>query len=108
MEMDWSLHASKGGKKAKKEHVPSESGRVQATFKTGPKNQLRWHDGYIFEAKPSDASWDYRIFFPIDSEDEWIHGSELPVNSMCFRKLHLPNTKASEEELRTAKAAMGE
>ena len=82
--------------------------RVQATFKTGPKNQLRWHDGYIFEAKPSDASWDYRIFFPIDSEDEWIHGSELPVNSMCFRKLHLPNTKASEEELRTAKAAMGE
>ena len=49
----------------------------------------------------------YRLFFPIDADDDWI---SPPFNdkSVCFRKPHLPDAKASAAELRSAAAALTE
>ena len=38
----------------------------------------------------------YRIFY-WDNRDEWIYGHKLPVESICFRKAHLPNTKETNK-----------
>ena len=38
----------------------------------------------------------YRIFY-WDNRDEWIYGHKLQVESICFRKAHLPNTKETNK-----------
>ena len=49
----------------------------------------------------------YRLFVPIDSNDEWV---EPPFDdeSVCFRKEHLQNLKASDEEMADARRALAE
>ena len=62
----------------------------------------------MFEVKGNECDYDYRLFFPIDSGDEWIFGAELPDKSIGFRKAHLSNPKATPAELRAAAAAVQE
>ena len=101
-----SLHRAKGGKACQRVE-PSEregvalslwalvsAGRIQATFPTGPKNKLQWHDGYVVaccEQRPEEGAryFKYRLFFPIGADDVWIW-PPFDDKSVCFRKAHLP------------------
>ena len=73
--------------------------RIKATFPTGPKNELRWHDGFVFDhnqlerEEGEDIEYQYTLFFPIDATDEVV---SAPFNGkdICFRKQHLPDPKA--------------
>ena len=47
----------------------------------------------------------YRLFFKIDLGDEWA-APPFKDKDLCFRKPHLSDPKASEQELRAATAAM--
>ena len=82
--------------------------RVQLTFPTGPRGQLGWHDGFVIDVNEKvsllGARQEYRVYFPIDSQDVRIWG---PWNdpSVCFRKAHLANIKASPAEVRQAQQA---
>ena len=80
--------------------------RIKATFPTGPKNELRWHDGFVVlygeiqddEGGPGTVH-QYSLFFPIDAA-----GCECttPFNGkdLCFRKPHLSaDPKASERKM---------
>ena len=54
--------------------------------------------------KCKNGGQEYRVYFPIDSQDVRIWG---PWNdpSVCFRKAHLANIKASPAEVRQAQQA---
>ena len=83
--------------------------RIKATFPTGPDQDLRWHDGFVTEHCEKEVGnatiFCYRLYIPVDSGDEWV---QPPFNdkSLCFRKAHLPDVKATAGELRSAKAAI--
>ena len=110
-----------GGQRPGYQYQPPSTGgeligwRVKATFPTGPRRELRWHDGYIFEHRAREVGTPprrvpmYRIFWPVDASDEWV---QPPFNdkSLCFRKAHLPlpDLKAGADELRAARAALAE
>ena len=86
--------------------------RIKATFPTGPRNELRWHDGFVFgctsmEREEGGTVDQYTIFFPIDMGCITAH---TPFNdkSICFRKQNLPDPKVSEREMARARAAQGE
>ena len=82
----------------------------KATFPTGPKNELRWHDCFVVDWRQNiqggQAAFDYLLFFPGDGVDpsEWVRGKELPHDSICFRKPNLPNPKVGERAIAAAKA----
>ena len=48
----------------------------------------------------------YRLFFPIDSQDEWVW-SPFNNNDLCFRKPNLSDPKVVEREMARAFAALG-
>ena len=107
-----------GGSKAGYQYNPPHSGdemlhwRVQCTFPTGPEKEFRWHPGIIIQVRIEihDGSQQpmYRVYFPIDSGDEWLRGSELPHKGVCFRKPHLSLPKATAEEVQKVARALGE
>ena len=83
--------------------------RIKATFPTGPKNELRWHDGFVVEYGEiqddeggAGTVHQYSLFFPIDAA-----GCECttPFNGkdLCFRKPHLSDPQASEREMTRAR-----
>ena len=88
--------------------------RREATFPTGPARELRWHPGYVFEAKVSVMDGarrvqSYRLFFPIDQQDEWVQ--EPLDKSLCFIKPSSQatgGTRLSAAELATARNAVCE
>jgi hypothetical protein len=49
--------------------------RIKATFPTGPKNELRWHDGFVFDHNQLEreegegVEYQYTLFFPINATD---------------------------------------
>ena len=91
---------------------PGVGWRIQATFPTGPKNKLQWHDGYVVaccEQRPEEGAryFKYRLFFPIGADDVWIW-PPFDDKSVCFRKAHLPDPRASAAELHRAAAALTE
>ena len=49
--------------------------RIKATFPTGPRDELRWHDGFIIECKEAQPEngrglhFEYRAFIPVDACD---------------------------------------
>ena len=95
------------------QHDPPKEGEqllgwnIKATFPTGPRRELRWHDGIIIDVQNTAGSgYRYQFYYPIDQEDEWIHGDKLPVNSICFRKAHLPGTCASKDEVQQARSIL--
>ena len=109
-----------GGSKAGYAYQPHTHGkdlvgwRIKATFPTGPKNELRWHDGFVVlygEIQDDEGGagtvHQYSLFFPIDAA-----GCECttPFNGkdLCFRKPHLSDPQASEREMTRARAALGE
>jgi hypothetical protein len=71
-----------GGQRSSYQYKPPLTGdqligwRCQATFPTGPTRELRWHPGYVFQAKVELVSGSrvqsYRLFFPIDQAEEWV------------------------------------
>ena len=86
--------------------------RIKATFPTGPRNELRWHDGFVFgctsmEREEGGTVEQYTIFFPIDMGCITAHA---PFNdkSICFRKQNLPDPKVSEREMARARAAQAQ
>ena len=114
------LPAIPGGSKAGYAYQPHTHGknlvgwRIKATFPTGPKNELRWHDGFVVEYGEiqddeggAGTVHQYSLFFPIDAA-----GCECttPFNGkdLCFRKPHLSDPKASEREMSRARAALSE
>ena len=48
----------------------------------------------------------YRFFYPIDDNEEWVRGHELPHDSICFRKPHLPEPRVSVEMVAQAKSTI--
>ena len=58
--------------------------RIKATFPTGPKNELRWHDGFVFDHNQLEreegegVEYQYTLFFPIDATDEVVSGFPHP------------------------------
>jgi len=92
------------------QYLPPKTGEemlgwvIRATFPTGPRRELRWHDGFIVEqrrfepAAPAAAYQAYRLFFTIDSQAEWVH-EPFDGKDLCFRKAHLLGTKVAESEL---------
>ena len=106
-----------GGAKAGYQYEPPQHGgslmrwRIKATFPTGPKNELRWHDGFVFDHNQLEreegegVEYQYTLFFPIDATDEVV---SAPFNGkdICFRKQHLPDPKASEREMKKARAVL--
>ena len=50
-----------GGAKAGYQYEPPQHGgslmrwRIKATFPTGPKNELRWHDGFVFDHRSASS-----------------------------------------------------
>jgi hypothetical protein len=113
-----------GGTKAGYQYDPPFSGasamlryKVMGTFPSGEEDELRWHDGYIIDAKmviveeaeeQQEASIKpmYTVFWPIDGTTEPIEAWKLPHKGFCFRKPHLPNARASDEEMKRARAAI--
>ncbi|MDC0525957.1 hypothetical protein OAO87_03065 [bacterium] len=89
--------------------------RIQATFPTGPKNALQWHDGFVVaccEQRPEEGRLGTSsvlqvppLLHPVDADDDWI-SPPFDDKSVCFRKAHLPDPKASADELRSAAAAL--
>ena len=88
--------------------------RQPSPHATGPKNELRWHDGFVVEYGEiqddeggAGTVHQYSLFFPIDAA-----GCECttPFNGkdLCFRKPHLSDPKASEREMSRARAALNE
>ena len=87
------------------QHEPPREGaeligwKIKATFPTGPRRELRWHDGFVVDHRllatvgPSRPMHQYRFFYPIDDNEEWVRGHELPHDSICFRKPHLPEPR---------------
>jgi hypothetical protein len=49
----------------------------------------------------------YNLFFPVDGQTEWVR-SPFNNKDVCFRKAHLSDPKASDEEMRRARAAMAD
>ena len=107
-----------GGTRAGYEYQPPKHGvelmgwRIKATFPTGPRNELRWHDGFVFgctsmEREEGGTVEQYTIFFPIDMGCITAHA---PFNdkSICFRKQNLPDPKVSEREMARARAAQAQ
>ena len=86
--------------------------RIKATFPTGPKSELRWHDGFVLDVETHEppaggAEYKYTLFYPLDGQDEVV---SAPFNGkgICFRKPSLPNPKASDRELDLARKALAE
>ena len=76
--------------------------KVEATFPNIKTGVLEWHGGFVFDfaekqLESGARTFSYRLFFPIDANDEWVHP---PFNdkALCFRKPHLPNTNEEEDE----------
>ena len=74
--------------------------RIKATFPTGPRDELRWHDGFIIECKEAQPEngrglhFEYRAFIPVDACDIKLW-PPFDDKSICFCKSHLSDTKAS-------------
>ena len=86
--------------------------KVEAAFPNIKTGVLEWHGGFVFDfaekqLESGARTFSYRLFFPIDANDEWVHP---PFNdkALCFRKPHLPNTKVDADEMRSARAALEE
>ena len=56
----------------------------------------------------SAEKFQYRAYYKIDGGDEWLHGHELPHDSVCFRKAHLGEHCAPSAEVAAAKAAVAQ
>ena len=78
----------------------------QALFPTGAKREMRWHEGCVVEWKQAMGSRkSYRLFFPVDCEDEWV---EVPDPGVCFRCAHFDSVRVSTRELDRAKRSLSE
>ena len=86
-----------GGSKAGYAYQPHTHGknlvgwRIKATFPTGPKNELRWHDGFVVEYGEiqddeggAGTVHQYSLFFPIDAADEVVTTPVPTVRTFAF------------------------
>ena len=104
-----------GGSKAGFQYQPPVDGEeligwfAKATFPTGPENVLKWHDGFVVECvekeREGGTQFIYTIFFPVDLCADVVY-SPFDDKSICFRKSHLLNCKATEREMARARVAL--
>ena len=52
--------------------------------------------------------YQYRLFYPVDFGDEWVHGHKLPHRSLCFRKPNLSNPRVTRDDISRAKATIAQ
>lgn len=76
---------------------------IQALFPTGPRNELRWHSGFVltYHEQQDSTVFKYNLFYNMDNQDEMV-SSPFTDGDLCFRKPHLPLTKAGPRELSKA------
>ena len=86
------------------DYVPF-SWKCQLTYKTGRCGHtvLLWHDAFVIGHRRTGDKSEYRVFVPVDGEDE---SFVLPDDSIAFRCPKFSDTHVSQADVKSALAVL--